>query len=56
MKDLGIRLHALATWRDVLPVAKAKGTFSSSTLVEVEKFMNDPRAWSLAHGGTAGAE
>ena len=27
----------------------------ASTLVEVEKFMNDPRGWSLAHGGTAGA-
>jgi orotate phosphoribosyltransferase len=55
MTDIGIKLHALATWRDVLPVAKANGTFPSSTLDEVEKFMHDPRAWSLAHGGTTGA-
>lgn len=55
MTDSGIKLHALATWRDVLPVAKANGAFAKSTLDEVEKFMRDPRAWSLAHGGTAGA-
>jgi orotate phosphoribosyltransferase len=55
MTDIGVRLHALATWRDVLPVARANGTFSKSTLEEVENFMRDPRAWSLAHGGTAGA-
>jgi orotate phosphoribosyltransferase len=55
MNDVGIRLHALATWRDVLPVARANGTFAKAMLNEVEKFMQDPRAWSLAHGGTAGA-
>jgi orotate phosphoribosyltransferase len=55
MTEIGVKLHALATWRDVLPVAKANGTFARSTLDEVEKFMHDPRAWSLAHGGTAGA-
>ena len=55
MIDSGIKLHALATWRDVLPVAKANGAFAKSTLDEVEKFMHDPRGWSLAHGGTAGA-
>jgi orotate phosphoribosyltransferase len=55
MSEVGIKLHALATWRDVLPVAKASGTFQNATLDEVEKFMRDPRAWSLAHGGTAGA-
>lgn len=54
MIDVGIKLHALATWRDVLPVAKANGAFQKTTLAEVEKFMRDPRAWSLAHGGTAG--
>jgi orotate phosphoribosyltransferase len=55
MAEAGIKLHALATWRDVLPVAKASGTFPRGTLDEVENFMRDPRAWSLAHGGTAGA-
>ena len=55
MTDVGIKLHTLATWRDVLPVARANGTFAKAMLNEVEKFMNDPREWSLAHGGTAGA-
>jgi len=55
LTDMGVTMHALATWRDVLPVAKANGTFAKSTLDEVEKFMRDPRAWSKAHGGTAGA-
>ena len=30
MADVGIKLHALATWRDVLPVAKANGTFAQA--------------------------
>lgn len=56
LSDMGVKMHALATWRDVLPVAKANGAFASATLDEVEKFMRDPRAWSKAHGGTAGAD
>jgi orotate phosphoribosyltransferase len=55
MTDVGIKLHTLATWRDVLPIARANDTFATAMLDEVEKFMNDPRGWSLAHGGTAGA-
>lgn len=55
LTDMAIRMHALATWRDVLPVARASGAFTASTLEEVEKFMRDPRAWSKSHGGTAGA-
>ncbi len=53
LSDLGIALHALATWRDVLEVAKASGKFDRSKLREVEKFMKDPAAWSKAHGGAA---
>jgi orotate phosphoribosyltransferase len=55
LADMGVKMHALATWRDVLPVAKASGAFAQATLDEVEKFVRDPRAWSRAHGGTAGA-
>jgi orotate phosphoribosyltransferase len=53
--DLGITLHALATWWDVLDVAKKSGQFDAAKLKEVEKFMNDPAAWSKAHGGVAQA-
>jgi orotate phosphoribosyltransferase len=53
--DLGVTLHALATWWDVLAAAKKSGKFDKAKLAEVEKFMNDPAAWSKAHGGVAEA-
>jgi orotate phosphoribosyltransferase len=52
---LGVTLHALATWWDVLAVAKASNKFDTKMLTEVEKFMRDPSAWSQAHGGAATA-
>jgi orotate phosphoribosyltransferase len=51
--ELGVTLHALATWWDVLAVAKASGRFDAAKLAEVEKFMHDPAGWSKAHGGLA---
>ena len=48
---LGLRLHALATWWDVLPEARASGRFTPETLAEVERFLHDPIGWSRAHGG-----
>jgi orotate phosphoribosyltransferase len=53
LRDLGVTLHSLATWWDVLAVAKTSGRFDAAKLAEVEKFMHDPAAWSKAHGGTA---
>lgn len=53
--DLGVTLHALTTWRDVLAVAKASGKFEANMLAEVEKFIGDPAGWSKAHGGAAQA-
>ena len=53
--DLGVTLHALATWWDVLEAAKKSGKFDKKKLKEVEKFMKDPAAWSKAHGGSAQA-
>jgi orotate phosphoribosyltransferase len=53
LRDLGVTLHSLATWWDVLAVAKASGKFDASKLAEVEKFMHDPAGWSKAHGGAA---
>jgi orotate phosphoribosyltransferase len=55
MSDLGVTLHALTTWWDVLAVAKASGKFDAKMLTEVENFMNDPAGWSKAHGGVATA-
>ena len=47
----GIAMHYLATWRDVLAVARAHGYFPEKALDEVEAFIADPIAWSAAHGG-----
>lgn len=47
----GLRLHALATWWDVLAEAKSGNHFDAATLAAVEAFLHDPLPWSLAHGG-----
>ena len=39
MGDLGVTLHALTTWKDVLAVAKTSGNFEPKMLAEVEKFI-----------------
>lgn len=51
MSDMGVTLHALATWWDVLKVAQAGGHFDVGTMDEVEKFLRDPAGWSVEHGG-----
>jgi orotate phosphoribosyltransferase len=53
LSDLGVTLHHLTTWWDVLRVAKASGKFDAKMLAEVETFMHDPAGWSKAHGGVA---
>ena len=51
--DIGVTMHHLATWWDVLEVAMNAGTFDAGKLAEVESFMRDPTGWSKAHGGVA---
>ena len=53
MARLGVKLHALTTWRDVLKVAKASGMFAPEVLATVEAFLDTPAEWSAAHGGKA---
>ena len=53
LTENGIRMHALATWWDVLAAARNSAHFPQATLAEVEAFLNDPMAWSAAHGGVA---
>ena len=55
LEELDVTMHYLATWRDVLAVAKRDERFDDRTLAEVEKFIEDPPAWSEAHGGVAKA-
>lgn len=47
----GVRLHNIATWRDVLAVARAEKLFDDKTLSEVEAFLDAPLAWSGRNGG-----
>ena len=51
LAKLGITLHSLATWWDVLAVARESGYFEKEKLDEVEKFLHRPAEWSAAHGG-----
>ncbi len=46
-----LNLHYLATWWDVLDVAREKTLFEAATIDEVEKFLHAPLDWSKAHGG-----
>ncbi len=47
----GLRLHYLATWRDVLAEAHAADAFDIATLETVSAFLDAPLEWSAAHGG-----
>ncbi len=51
LEELAVSLHALATWRDVLPVAKRGNYFTTGAIEQVEAFLEHPAAWSAAHGG-----
>ena len=51
MQELGVELHHLATWWDVIETAKESRHFDPGVLAEVESFLNNPAPWSAAHGG-----
>ncbi|MCP4330990.1 MAG: orotate phosphoribosyltransferase [Alphaproteobacteria bacterium] len=53
LAEIGVALHGLATWWDVLAAARTKSEFSEATLTEVESFLRDPERWSEAHGGAS---
>ena len=50
--DARLKLHALATWKDVLATARARKLFAPGIFAEVEKFLDAPAEWSRDHGGT----
>jgi orotate phosphoribosyltransferase len=53
---MDIALHHLCTWWDVLEAAKDQPYFSVEALAGVRKFLENPMAWSAAHGGVGTAE
>jgi orotate phosphoribosyltransferase len=48
---MGVKLHALATWWDVLEAAERHKYFDARGLEETRAFLTAPDAWSGAHGG-----
>jgi orotate phosphoribosyltransferase len=53
---MDIALHHLATWWDVLEACRDRPYFDDAALSEVRRFLENPVAWSAAHGGVASAE
>ncbi|MBV9250946.1 MAG: orotate phosphoribosyltransferase, partial [Acetobacteraceae bacterium] len=53
---MDIMLHHLCTWWDVLEACQDRPYFSDSALAEVRRFLENPVAWSAAHGGISSAE
>lgn len=51
LKASGLRLHNLATWKDVLAAARKGSHFDAATLDQVEMFLDRPLEWSAKHGG-----
>ncbi|WP_218151339.1 orotate phosphoribosyltransferase [Celeribacter neptunius] len=51
MSEAGIRLHALATWQDILDVARAHDRFTPQQRDMIADFLDNPLDWSAAHGG-----
>ncbi|MBB2718850.1 UNVERIFIED_ORG: orotate phosphoribosyltransferase [Rhizobium etli] len=51
--DGKVKLHHIATWRNVLAVARAQQLFDDKTLEEVEAFLDAPLAWSGRNGGVS---
>ena len=51
MAGLGVALHYLATWSDVLKAAGEGQYFDKAAIHGVRGFLDDPVQWSKAHGG-----
>ena len=53
LKKMDIELHHLCTWWDVLEACRERPYFSDPALSQVRKFLENPVAWSAAHGGVS---
>jgi orotate phosphoribosyltransferase len=51
MKKMGVNLHYLATWENVLQGAEEGRYFNQAAIDGVRTFLDDPVGWSKAHGG-----
>ena len=53
LDKIGLEMHSLATWWDVLKVAKVYNCHENPAIGEVEGFLHDPMKWSADHGGAS---
>ncbi len=51
LDQLGVTLFTLATWADVLRVARERGALAPDVLAGIEAYVADPIGWSERHGG-----
>lgn len=51
LKDMGVTLHYLLTWEDILIAVEETSAFPEEAIAEVRNFMADPQGWSKANGG-----
>ena len=51
LAQTGLQVHALATWQDVLAVARERDSMTTAARKELQTFLADPAGWSQAHGG-----
>jgi orotate phosphoribosyltransferase len=51
IKDARITLHALTTWRHMIDAAEALQYFPPGQIKGIREFLENPEAWSKAHGG-----
>ena len=51
MDELDIQIHALATWQDIIGLAKADNFLTPGDIDKVELFLSHTSDWSKAHGG-----
>lgn len=53
LKESGVTLHYLTTWREVLEEAERGQDFTTEEINGVREFLDDPLGWSESHGGRA---
>jgi orotate phosphoribosyltransferase len=51
LSEMRLRLHHLASWRDIVAEARASGYLAAAAIEDVERFIANPTRWSLEHGG-----
>ncbi len=48
LEEMGVALHELATWADIIRVAESEGYFPPNVAAEVRAFLGDPDGWAAA--------